>query len=206
MDADRKFETDDLLDDIASHLGGDNTQQLLHSLLWEHSLSVARTQALYSVSLDAKTAWRALTEPSNDELREGHEYALWLRKLVEHLAMLVCFAERDESRDYWLWLALIEHQQMQRIITALCEELSITPTHEQLRVVGRLRTTALDVVQVAQQGVVSPWFITQAQWRQLLNGDADIVVRWRPPRVRQILMRPNLWPIPSRCPSWGIIN
>jgi hypothetical protein len=195
MDTNQELEMTDLLDDILSRVGGDRVQETLRSLQWPYRPSMARTQVLFVAIVGARTAWRVLVERTNDEYREGHELALWLRKLVEQLATLVCFGERDDPRDYWLWRALMQYYEVRRLTTGLEEELSITPTADQVASVIDLLVPSSGVFgevrkrYVGTGAAAAPWFMTQAHWEPLLAGEVDIVDRWRPPRIREILDR-----------------
>jgi len=204
MDPDLKFETVDLLDDISERLAGTGPEQLLRILVSDRYPSVARHQMLYGITLDLKSGWAALNEPPDDERREGYERALWLRKLIEHLATLVCFADHDDIRDYWLWIALHEYCDVRRLIASLDGELSPTPTPEQLyRVLGMTHVPNSDVAHhvgdlyKTTDTATRPWFIKEVKWQQLVMGDADVVTRWRPPDMRQVmrLARPLAHPV-----------
>jgi hypothetical protein len=202
VDTDRKFETSDLLDDLAGQLEADTgPERLLRSLLWDRGPVIARTQALGSVVGSARIAWQALLAPTHDEDREGSEQALWLRKLAEHLATLVCFGERDDPRDYWLWMVLLGNHEAGRIIGALETELTITPTRDQLdRVLGRTWSSEEISSAVRERYPPDsdpPWFVGMERWERLLNGEVEAVDKWRPLNMRAIMdrARPQAHPL-----------
>jgi hypothetical protein len=146
LDQDLKFKTTDLVDTVVEHIGAPAAKRLVRAILWRDAPQAARTQMLLSIANDVKTAWRVLDKPAgDDEYREAAEQALWLRKLAENLVTLVNFTRDTNWPDYWLWLSLMEHHEMQRLKLALSRELSFSPTARQLRPIVRARRTQTSV-------------------------------------------------------------
>jgi hypothetical protein len=193
LDQDLKFKTTDLVDTVVEHIGGPAPERLVRAIMWRDSPQVARTQMLLSIANDVRTAWRVLDKPADDdEYREAAEQALWLRKLAEHLVTLVNFTRETDLPDYWLWLSLMEHHEMQRLKRALSRELSFSPTPRQLRPIvrGRRTQTSAEILKAAEQYYGAgaskhrPWFVTEKQWHKMAAGELEAVERWHPPRMR----------------------
>jgi hypothetical protein len=193
FDRELKFKTADLIDTVVENIGGEVADRFFRSLLWRGSPQAARTQTLFSIARDVKIAWLVLDKPvDDDEYREAAEQALWLRKLTENLVTLVNFAQGARLPDYWLWLSLAEHYEMQRIKIALGRELPVAPTPRQLRPICRHRRTQtsaeiLSAVKLhygPSYATHKPWFMTEKLWRGIYTSEVGAIERWRPPRMR----------------------
>jgi hypothetical protein len=139
-----------------------------------------------------------LVNPSHDEYRELNEQMLWLRKLAEHLVVLVLFAERDTAADYWLWMILTEYREAERLKTALGRELLFPPTHSQLRHLMKSSSTVpagpeilrgINVLYQRSNTVSKPWFVTERRWKEMLEGEVASVKGWQPLRMRDLMER-----------------
>lgn len=195
MDPELVFQANDLLEDLAERVAGtSNAERLVQRLLWNVG-GLGRGQVLANVINDARVASSTLTEPSPNEGREGHELALWLRKLAEHIAVLVCFSGRDDVRDYWLWIVLVMNVDARKLTAALGTELSVPPTSNELdSFLDRYLSSCAIVKEIIDRyetsGTVgAPWFMKQERWEDILGGSVRAVETWQPYNMRAVMGR-----------------
>lgn len=119
---------------------------------------------------------------------------MWLRKTSEMLATLVRFGERDESRDFVLWIKLTMHRRRQKVLNRLSQTLGTPPSPKELDWAYSRARSAADVAATIGRdytaGDSRPWFISPKTWPDMLSGGKQAeaaIQRWTAPTAETTL-------------------
>jgi hypothetical protein len=184
--------------------GGNQELKFVASLLWETG-KAARMAHFRVLLTDISAALDTLSQRVHNEQRRGTELSLWLRKLTEHLATLLCFAD-DVEADYQLWFALNAHRRGVRVLKNIQSHLSVA-TSEEINWAIYPQVTTHDVAEmIGQRSNVAarPWFVVDKTWSEMLNGDPTAIERWREPTMTRILAQASSLATPSEIAVLGV--
>jgi hypothetical protein len=178
--------------------------KFLAHLYWD--VGTAARMAHFRVLLtDISAALDTLGQPVHNEQRRGTELSLWLRKLTEHLATLLCFAD-DAVADYRLWFALNAHKRGVRVLNNIQRHLPGATSDELIWAIDPLVATQAVVEMIEQRpnADTRPWFVVEKAWSEMLNGEHAAIQKWAEPTMTEILEQARSLSTPSETAVLGV--
>jgi len=187
---DLEFRLQDLLEDLREANSLTPELRFLHTLLWDSTQESGRVEVIGAAIEDARAAVKQLSRSNADVDGAGVEDIVWLRKVSEHLALLIRFSEGERVADYWLWIALHMHVRGLRLLRSLQATLTAPSPRELRWAIDRYRTPQEIALQIAERyppGERAPWFVSEDAWHCMLGGDVHAIRSWHPPSWRRVI-------------------
>ncbi len=184
------FRLEDLLQDLKETNVATSELRLLHSLFWNRTPTSGRVELLRTSIEECRSALQHLAGPRSKYDAVGVADLVWLRKISEHLALLVRFAADRDDRDFWLWIALQMHVRGRRLLRSLTQTIASPSAREVRWAIDRYLPAADIAAQVTSRYPSDdhrPWFVGRSAWDRMRLGEEQAVSAWQPPAWRDVI-------------------